>query len=557
MYKKILSLIISIACLLSLLPCTQATIYPGWEKHVIGQLINPIYVYVKDIDGDGDLDVATTTNIHPGVQPSDVAWFQNNLNQGQPWERFLVRDRNEPNHLNSTLGVIVADIDGDTHEDIVVATGVINLGGVNPHGEVHWLKAPADPMLPGAVWEDFMVDTTDSAVYAKAYIVDVNNDGNKDIIVSGEPNAVLFLNPGSPEQPGAVWKKAPLYQETGAGMFLDDLNEDGTTDIINSVRAEAGNVSWINILCDGVTANISFERTVIDAAISSPFDVCSMDVNEDLKKDVIASAVSKENPDEGSIVWYEAPVNTGDPWRKHTVAAIKAADLYPGDIDGDGKSDFITSALFENKVSWFQYEINGGEVSWVEHVIDDNINIPGDISLNDIDGDGDLDAVTTVWNGGEIVWYENHLNDDDNDGIINKFDNCPNQPNGPFLGTCSNGPKEKVGIATCTSNVDCNPNGFCSMNQEDTDGDGTGDACDRNAHCPVIFIYGNHSEETEILRYFRDHVLSQTQEGQELIKLYYLWSPTIVRAMECDEEFKEEVKGMIDSILPMIEKGLD
>jgi len=37
-------------------------------------------------------------------------------------------------------------------------------------------------------------------------------------------------------------------------------------------------------------------------------------------------------------------------------------------------------------------------------------------------------------------------------------------------------------------------------------------------------------------------VLSTTTEGQEIIKLYYEWSPAIVTVMEEDEEFKEEVK---------------
>ncbi len=41
-----------------------------------------------------------------------------------------------------------------------------------------------------------------------------------------------------------------------------------------------------------------------------------------------------------------------------------------------------------------------------------------------------------------------------------------------------------------------------------------------------------------------------------MIILYYLWSPTIVRVMEEDEEFKEEVKQMIDGILPMIEDAM-
>jgi len=70
--------------------------------------------------------------------------------------------------------------------------------------------------------------------------------------------------------------------------------------------------------------------------------------------------------------------------------------------------------------------------------------------------------------------------------------------------------------------------------------------------CPAEEIYGEHSEETELLRYIRDNVLSQTPEGQELIRLYYELSPVIVKAMEADEEFKEEVKEMIDGVLELI-----
>jgi len=47
-------------------------------------------------------------------------------------------------------------------------------------------------------------------------------------------------------------------------------------------------------------------------------------------------------------------------------------------------------------------------------------------------------------------------------------------------------------------------------------------------------------------------VLSTTPEGQEIIKLYYEWSPAIVQAMESDEEFKEDVKELVDGILGLI-----
>jgi hypothetical protein len=110
-----------------------------------------------------------------------------------------------------------------------------------------------------------------------------------------------------------------------------------------------------------------------------------------------------------------------------------------------------------------------------------------------------------------------HYVDTDDDGLFDYEDNCPE---------------------------DSNPD------QTDTDEDGIGDACDL---CPIALIYGKSSEETELLRDFRDNILHQTPDGREIIRLYYEWSPVIVRAMEEDEEFKKEVKELIDEVLPLLE----
>jgi hypothetical protein len=72
--------------------------------------------------------------------------------------------------------------------------------------------------------------------------------------------------------------------------------------------------------------------------------------------------------------------------------------------------------------------------------------------------------------------------------------------------------------------------------------------------CPTEEIYGEHSEETELLRYLRDKVLNQTPEGQEIIRLYYELSFTIVQMLEEDEEFRAQVKEMIDGVLIMLEE---
>ncbi len=119
--------------------------------------------------------------------------------------------------------------------------------------------------------------------------------------------------------------------------------------------------------------------------------------------------------------------------------------------------------------------------------------------------------------------------------------------------------------ATTTVNPDC-------TSDEWDCGDGTccplwascckGDCCDREnevcdngqcrAKCSLYQIYGEDSAEVELLRTFRDKVLSLTPEGQAIIELYYQWSPVIVRAMEEDEEFREQAKGMVDGVLELI-----
>lgn len=50
-------------------------------------------------------------------------------------------------------------------------------------------------------------------------------------------------------------------------------------------------------------------------------------------------------------------------------------------------------------------------------------------------------------------------------------------------------------------------------------------------------------------------MLSKTPVGQEIIRLYYAWGSTIIKAMEEDEEFKEDVKEMVDGVLELIREA--
>ena len=137
--------------------------------------------------------------------------------------------------------------------------------------------------------------------------------------------------------------------------------------------------------------------------------------------------------------------------------------------------------------------------------------------------------------------------DKDSDGIADSIDNCPDVAN----------PDQADADSDEIGDVCDNCPDISNTHQEDADGDGIGDVCDTSPtttikKCPLLKLYGENSEEVEILRYFRDNVLARTSEGQEIIRLYYQWSPAIVKAMQGDEEFKEEVKEMIEGILLLI-----
>ena len=74
-----------------------------------------------------------------------------------------------------------------------------------------------------------------------------------------------------------------------------------------------------------------------------------------------------------------------------------------------------------------------------------------------------------------------------------------------------------------------------------------------NQTCPSVLIYDEASDEVQLLRSFRDTILSKTPEGQEIIRLYYEWSPVISKLISDDKNTKMAIKELIDVFLLMFE----
>ena len=75
--------------------------------------------------------------------------------------------------------------------------------------------------------------------------------------------------------------------------------------------------------------------------------------------------------------------------------------------------------------------------------------------------------------------------------------------------------------------------------------------------CPLVELYGEHSEEVKYLRYIRDEILRKNPEGRELLKLYYQVSPAMLKVMRDDKLFNEELREIIDSVLTVLERELE
>jgi len=397
MRKKIVLFTMIIACLPAVV---RATVSEGWERHVIGDQTSPIYLYVADMDGDRDLDVVSTTNVHPAIYDSEVAWFQNNLSTGEEWKKIIISSSDAVNPTTNCNGIVVADIDDDGGLDVIVGTGRVT----TQEGTVYWFKAPEDPAQEN--WQRFQVEPATDISFMKMYTMDVNKDRKQDIIAGTNSGSYVYINPGNPAQEGSQWERT-LLEGTGSSNYLANMDCDRKMEIINSDLGGKpeyqGTVSWLDVVYQN--GEVTFERNIIDDNLTRSFDVNVMDVNGDFRNDVMVSIFQLPG-----LYWYEAPQKSGDPWTKHTISeTFEGTDMYTGDINRDGKNELIVSGLFLNKISWFSALDGTGEIAWTEYVLDDDITLPGDISLNDVDGDGDLDVVLAGMGENQMIWYENQL----------------------------------------------------------------------------------------------------------------------------------------------------
>jgi len=285
-------------------------------------------VGIADVDGDGDLDIVIVTE---DDQVNELYVNDGTAHFADESERIPV--------TGTTNGLVVADLNGDGHPDMILANNGQDALLIND-GTGHF-RDETSPRLP-----------TSPDVTQDVELGDVDGDGDLDLVVGNEGPNALYINDGTGHFSDESRDRIPLRdapEETREADF-GDVDGDGDLDLLFANvsafvdGADPRNRLLINdgrgFFTDETESRLppdtesSFDGDLHDVDGDGDLDVVTGNSDTDLSQGRIAPALFRVYLNDGSGRFTEATEAVFGPDIRGT-----GLDVEFGDFDGDGLDD--------------------------------------------------------------------------------------------------------------------------------------------------------------------------------------------------------------------------
>ncbi len=391
----------------------------------------------KDLDLDGDLDIATQNISALWGGYSGVRIYQNTNNEFQILVDTLLTNTGEPllSAIQSTP--TFADIDNDGDEDFF--TGSL-AGTVTFYENTGMENGIPIYSLITDFWQGLSIigtiTTIDSTRHGASAITFIDLDGDNDLDLSWgdffQPSLYIIWNIGTPENPYMdIYNIITEYptmnpiQTTGQNMpTFADLDGDGDQDLFVAVISGAYGTQYIENFYHYI--NIGSENNPIYEFESNDFfqsldfysgavtEVVDMDNDGNMELLIGTEIDYSISPFRGKIKYFKNTGSLESPvWElvdEDFLGNNIGYNLAPcaGDLDDDGDQDILVGD-YNGKIYFYERvgeDPNESSYEFIEELNEIDLSGRSHPELADIDGDGDLDLFIGE-NWGVIQFYEN------------------------------------------------------------------------------------------------------------------------------------------------------
>lgn len=343
-----------------------------WQRHVVteaGAPRNGYHIFAADLNGDGNIDIATGD-----------AWYENTGHPDANWIRH---------GLETGLGRIIAvfDFDRDGDDDILGGGfGWACNDGVGTFKIFRNIETKGG-FIQGTGVGFFSSDQSISVIYTHK-----NGDQIRRLDVPSNPVT-------------SKWADHLVYDWAGKSKDIDvgDIDRDGDLGVM-FVGRDSNTLQWLSNYRDG-----SF--TAYTKSPSSIVHRCQLsDIDGDGRLDVLTGSKGK------MLHWYHQGHSATGIWKENIIAGPEVLHYDPlsidvADMDGDGDLDVIAgehSPPKPNNCRLLIFEnANGTGTDWSVHLVHRGDEHHQGAQAVDIDHDGDLDIISVGWTHHKVLLYEN------------------------------------------------------------------------------------------------------------------------------------------------------